>query len=178
MRPSGPGWPKKDESDSWGRWVCCFFSCWGDEFQPADNGEWWPGESEDNVVFLCAWLEEYCWLLCSTYQTSFNLAFKMLPFKQQTKDNASILSFHLLFWFDSLSVMSISERNIWKWICFRDFSPIPQLFHDSLSSSLSWWWTPFPAFPISSQIPLSLPNYHLLILNESPYTLHDFNTAC
>lgn len=152
MHPSGPGWPKKDESDSWGRWVL-LFSYLG-EMSSSQLIMVTDGRTRaKTTLFLCALLEDYCWLLCSTYQTSFNLAFKMLPFEQQTKDNASILSFHLLFWFDSLSVMSISERNIWKWSCFRDFSPIPQLFHNSLSSSLSWWWTPFPAFPISSQIP-------------------------
>lgn len=132
MRPSGPGWPKKDESDSWGRWVCCFFSYWG-EMSSSQLITVTDGRTRvKTMLFLCAPLEEYCWLLCSTYQTSFNLAFKMLPFKPQTKDNASILSFHLLFWFDSLSVMSISERNIWKWIRFRDFFTDPSTLSRSI----------------------------------------------
>lgn len=36
----------------------------------------------------------------------------------------------------------------------------------------------FTSLPFPLTFPLFLRNYHLLILNESLNTLHDFNTAC
>lgn len=56
----------------------------------------------------------------------------------------------------------------------NSFSPFTPLLFSLYFPSLASFFQP-SLFP--HQIP-SLHNYHLLILNESPNTLHGFNTAC